>query len=196
MGRSVAAADLAVENTEGLGYLLAQQLAGASEHVVGVQPKLAARVRLPAADASSRTDPHDARSVAIVGLRSAGLRRVVVEDHAAVMRVWIRRRRHLSRLRTKVVNQLHALLCEVAPGGLAREISARRAAVLLETVHPTSAADQARVELAAEILDDLRRVDAAAGAAQAADRRGAGVQDIGNRHRRCRQHRRGARWSV
>ena len=33
-------------------------------------------------------------------------------------------------------------------------------AVLLETVHPNSAADQARVELAAEILDDLRRVDA------------------------------------
>jgi hypothetical protein len=32
--------------------------------------------------------------------------------------------------------------------------------VLLETVHPNSAADQARVELAAEILDDLRRVDA------------------------------------
>jgi transposase len=150
----------AVENAEGLGYLLAQQLAGAGEHVVDVQPKLAARVRLLAADASSKTDPHDARSVAIVGLRSAGLPRVVVEDHAAVMRVWIRRRRHLSRLRTKVVNQLHALLCEVVPGGFAREISARQATVLLQTVHPSSAADQARVELAAEILDDLRRVDA------------------------------------
>ena len=150
----------AVENAEGLGYLLAQQLAGVGEHVVDVQPKLATRVRLLAADANSKTDPHDARSVAIVGLRSAGLPRVVVEDHAAVMRVWIRRRRHLSRLRTKVVNQLHALLCEVVPGGFAGEISARQAAVLLETVHPSSAADQARVELAAEILDDVRRVDA------------------------------------
>jgi transposase len=36
----------AVEGAGGLGYLLAQQLVGAGERVVDVQPKLAARVRL------------------------------------------------------------------------------------------------------------------------------------------------------
>jgi hypothetical protein len=36
----------AVENATGLSYLLAQQLVGAGERVVDVQPKLAARVRL------------------------------------------------------------------------------------------------------------------------------------------------------
>jgi transposase len=149
----------AIENAAGLGYLLAQQLVTAGERVVDVQPKLAARVRLLASVASSKSDPHDARSVAIVALRSAGLPRVTVEDHAAVMKVWIRRRRHLTRLRTKVANQLHAVLCELVPGGFPREISAAQAAVVLESLRASTAADVARAELAGEILDDLRRVD-------------------------------------
>jgi transposase len=149
----------AIENAAGLGYLLAQQLVTAGERVVDVQPKLAARVRLLASVASSKSDPHDARSVAIVALGSAGLPRVTVEDHAAVMKVWIRRRRHLTRLRTKVANQLHAVLCELVPGGFPREISAAQAAVVLESLRASTAADVARAELAGEILDDLRRVD-------------------------------------
>jgi transposase len=149
----------AIENAAGLGYLLAQQLVTAGERVVDVQPKLAARVRLLASVASSKSDPHDARSVAIVALRSAGLPRVTVEDHAAVMKVWIRRRRHLTRLRTKVANQLHAVLCELVAGGFPREISAAQAAVVLESLRASTAADVARAELAGEILDDLRRVD-------------------------------------
>ena len=36
----------AIEGAGGLGYLLAQQLAAGGEHVLDVQPKLAARVRL------------------------------------------------------------------------------------------------------------------------------------------------------
>ena len=149
----------AIENAAGLGYLLAQQLVMAGERVVDVQPKLAARVRLLASAASSKSDPHDARSVAIVALRSAGLPPVTAEDHVAVMRVWIRRRRHLSRLRTRVANQLHAVLCELVPGGFPREITAPQAAVLLESLRTSTAADLARAQLAAEILDDLRRLD-------------------------------------
>jgi transposase len=148
----------AIENAAGLGYLLAQQLVMAGERVVDVQPKLAARVRLLASAASSKSDPHDARSVAIVALRSA-LPPVTAEDHVAVMKVWIRRRRHLSRLRTKVANQLHAVLCELVPGGFPREITAPQAAVLLESLRVSTAADVARAQLAAEILDDLRRLD-------------------------------------
>ena len=134
----------AIENAAGLGYLLAQQLVTAGERVVDVQPKLAARVRLLASAASSKSDPNDARSVAIVALRSADLPQVTVEDHAAVMKVWIRRRRHLSRLRTKAANQLHAVLCELVPGGFPREITAPQAAVLLESLRVSTAADVAR----------------------------------------------------
>jgi transposase len=60
----------AIENAAGLGYLLAQQLVTAGERVVDVQPKLAARVRLLATADSSKSDPHDAQSVAIVALRA------------------------------------------------------------------------------------------------------------------------------
>jgi transposase len=149
----------AIENAAGLGYLLAQQLVAAGERVVDVQPKLAARVRLLASVASGKSDPNDARSVAIVALRSPGLPLVTAEDHVTVMKVWIRRRRHLSRLRTKVANQLHAVLCELVPGGFPREITAPQAAVLLESLSASTAADVARAQLASEILDDLRRLD-------------------------------------
>jgi transposase len=149
----------AVENASGLGYLLAQQLVGAGERVVDVQPKLAARVRLLASAGSGKSDPHDAHSVAIVALRSSKLPRVRVEDHVAVMKVWIRRRRHLSRMRTRLANQLHVLLGELIPGGFAKELTARQATALLESLPASTAVDTARVQLAGEILEDLRRVD-------------------------------------
>jgi transposase len=90
----------AVENATGLGYLLAQQLVGAGERVLDVQPKLAARVRLLATESTNKNDPHDARSVAIAALRSPAPKEVGVEDHAAVMKLWSKRHRDLSRQRT------------------------------------------------------------------------------------------------
>src|SRR5262245_41248687 len=78
----------AVEGASGLGYLLAQQLVAAGEQVAGVQPRLAARVRLLATGATNKNDPNDARSVAIAALRSPAVRKVRAENHAAVMRVW------------------------------------------------------------------------------------------------------------
>jgi transposase len=143
----------------GLGYLLAQQLAGAGERVVDVQPKLAARVRLLDASSVNKNDPNDARSVAAVALRSDDLPQVNVEDHAAVLKVWARRRRDVARARSRIVNQLHAVLCELVPGGFAGEISAPRAGALLETIAPDSAAGIARKALAVDLLDDLRRLD-------------------------------------
>jgi transposase len=133
----------AIENAAGLGYLLTQQLVTVGERVVDVQPKLAARVRLLAAAASGKSDPHDAPSVAIVALRSPGLAQVTTEDDVAVMKVWIRRRRHLSRMRTKLANQLHGVLCELVAGGFVREITAPQAAVLLESLQASTAAEVA-----------------------------------------------------
>ena len=45
----------AVEGAGGVGYLLAQQLVAAGEHVVDVQPKLAAKVRLLGTGKLTRT---------------------------------------------------------------------------------------------------------------------------------------------
>ncbi len=149
----------AVENAIGLGYLLAQQLVAAGERVLDVQPKLAARVRLLATESTNKNDPHDALSVAIAALRAKTPKQVGIEDHAAVMKLWAKRHKNLSSSRTQVACRLHAVLCELVAGGVPDEIYAERAASLLAEAEPDSAVAAARVELAEELLDDLRRVD-------------------------------------
>jgi transposase len=93
----------AIEGAGGLGYLLAQQLVAAGERVLDVKPKLAARVRLLATSSTNKNDPNDARSVAITALRSPEATEVRAEDHAAVMKVWAKRRHDLVSARTQVV---------------------------------------------------------------------------------------------
>ena len=148
----------AIENATGLGYLLAQQLVAAGEQVLDVQPKLAARVRLLATESTNKNDPHDALSVAIA-VASKTPKQVGVEDHAAVMKLWARRHRNLSSTRTQIACRLHAVLCDLVAGGVPDEIYAGKAAELLAGVEPDSAIAAARVELAEELLGDLRRVD-------------------------------------
>ena len=150
----------AVEGAGGLGYLLARQLVAAGELVLDVQPKLGARVRLLATGATNKNDPNDARSIAIAALRSAAPRTVAAENHAAVLKVWSKRHRDLGRTRTQVACRLHAVLCELIPGGIAKEIVAAQAAHVLEQTGPSGAVQIARCELAADFLDDLRRIDA------------------------------------
>jgi transposase len=150
----------AVEGAGGLGHLLAQQLVAAGERVLDVQPKLGARVRLLATGASNKNDPNDALSVAVAALRSRTRRPVTADDHAAVLRVWSRRHRDLGRAKNQVACRLHAVLCELVPGGVPEEITAAQANRILEKVMPSGTAGQARRELAAELLDDMRRLDA------------------------------------
>jgi len=150
----------AVEGARGLGRLLAQQLVAAGERVLDVQPKLAARVRLLEAGDTNKTDPNDARSVAVAALRSKGGQEVTADGHAVVLKVWAKRHRDLSRTRNQVACRLHAVLCELIPGGVPDEITAGQAARILEQVAPDGAVAQARCELAAELLADIRHLDA------------------------------------
>jgi len=121
----------AVEGAGGLGHLLAQQLVAAGERVLDVPPKLGARVRLLAAGDTNKNDPNDARSVAVAALRSPGVREVRPDAHAAVLRVWAKRYRDLGRTRTQVVCRLHAVLCELVPGGVSKVITAGQATQVL-----------------------------------------------------------------
>jgi transposase len=150
----------AVEGASGLGNLLAQQLVSAGEVVLDVQPKMAARVRLPASGNTNKNDPNDARSVAVAALRSPAPRRVAAEDHTAVLKVWSKRYRDLGRARTQVACRLHAVLAGLVPGGFSREITAGQAASMLKRIRPSGPAARGRRELAAEFLADLRRLDA------------------------------------
>jgi transposase len=160
----------AVEGAGGFGHLLAQQLLSAGERVLDVQPKLGARVRLLASGNVNKNDPNDARSAAVAAPRSPGVREARPDDHAEVLRVWSKRRRDLGSARTQVVCRLHAVLCELVPGGpvlcelvpggVAKKIIADRAARLLESITPPDAVAAARCELAAALIEDLRRTDA------------------------------------
>ena len=140
--------------------MLAQQLVAAGEQVLDVPPKLAARVRLLQAGDTNKNDPNDAFSVAVAALRSTARRPVLAEDHAAVLKVWAKRHRDLARARNQAACRLHAVLCDLVPGGHQREISAAQAARILERVTPSGAVARARCELAAEFLTDIRRLDA------------------------------------
>ncbi len=139
--------------------MLAQQLVAAGERVLDVQPKLASRVRLLQAGDTNKNDPNDALSVAVAALRSRNWRQVTADDYAAVLKVWSKRHRDLARNRNQVACRLHAVLCDLVPGGHPKEIYAAQAAKILERANPSGAVALARAELAAEFLADLRHLD-------------------------------------
>jgi transposase len=149
----------AIEGARGLGQLLAQQLVGAGERVVDVQPKLAARVRLLNTGKVNKNDPNDARSVAVAALRTHATIEVVAEDETSVLKLWSRRYHDLGSLRTQAVCRLHAVLCGLVPGGFARRTSATQAIAVLDSVTPRGAVAAAKLELARELVADLQRID-------------------------------------
>jgi transposase len=149
----------AVEGATGLGYLLAQQLAAAGEHVLDVQPKLGARVRLLTTGAANKNDPNDARSVAVAALRSPAVRLIRAENHAAVLKIWSRRHRDLSRARNQVACRLHEVLCELVPGGFGKEITAAQATSVLDTAELPGAVAVARCDIARQLVEELRCLD-------------------------------------
>ncbi len=106
----------AVEGANGAGRPLAQRLLEAGEHVVDVRAKLAARVRLFDTGLGRKTDALDAHSIAIVAVRTAGLRVLQVDGQLEALRMLTDRREALTRRRVQTVDRLHALLAELLPG--------------------------------------------------------------------------------
>lgn len=151
----------AVEAARGMGYGVAQHLVAAGEDVLDVPPVLAARVRTLGSGSSDKTDRNDARSVAVCALRDPSLRRVAPTDHTRALALVASRHRDLARRTAKTKSRLHALLAELTPGGLAGHMSLTRANALVESIEPTDAIDDVRLEIAGELLDELDTLDAA-----------------------------------
>src|SRR6476646_1453626 len=86
----------AVEGCQGIGHHVAVRLLAAGEQVVDVPPKLSARARVFVTGQGRKTDATDAHSIALVGVRMAGLRRVVDDEQLTVLRVLADRRRSLG----------------------------------------------------------------------------------------------------
>ena len=149
----------AIEAAGGLGALLAQQLVAVGETVLDVPPALSARARLLDSGRTDKSDPHDARSAAVVALRHDSLQMVRPVDHTAVLRLLADRRHDLRGLRTQAVCRLHALLCLLRPGGLSDRLSADRAAKVLRSIRPDEPVAMERKRMALELLGDVRRLD-------------------------------------
>ena len=148
----------AVEGCNGIGRHVATRLVAAGEQVVDVPPKLSARVRTFATGQGRKTDATDAHSVALVGTRMAGLRPVVPDEQREVLRILVDRRRAIGEEHTVKVNQLHALLLELVPGGAKRDLSAAQARRILAGVRPRDVVGKTRKRVAAELVADLERL--------------------------------------
>jgi transposase len=109
---------------------------------------------------SNKNDPNDALCVAVAALRTPALRSVENADHAEVLRLLAKRNTDIGNHRTRLVCRLHALLAELAPGGIAKELNASDAEGLRARLGPVTAVERARHDLALELLDDIRRLDA------------------------------------
>ena len=149
----------AIESAGGMGYLLAQQLVARGEEVLDVPATLASRIRVLATGRSNKNDPNDAHSIAVAAFRAPSLRSVEPADHSQVLRLLAKRNVDLGSHRTRVVCRLHALLAELAPGGIAKEMYVSDAERLLAKVTPETPAEQVRYDMALELLDDVRRLD-------------------------------------
>src|SRR3954466_290151 len=106
----------AVEGANGAGRPLAQRLVEAGEQVLDVPAKLAARVRLFDTGHNRKTDARDAHSIAVVAVRTPGLRKVSPDGDLEALRMLTDRRDELSRLRVQIVNRLQRLINELIPG--------------------------------------------------------------------------------
>ena len=150
----------AVEGANGAGRPLAQRLLEAGEKVVDVPAKLAARVRLFDTGHNRKTDALDAHSIAIVAVRTEGLRVLKVDGELQALRLLTDRREALTRRRVQTVNRLQALLAELLPGQAKKDITSLQAKAMLASVRPRDVAGKTCRRLAAEELAELIAVEA------------------------------------
>lgn len=149
----------AIESAGGLGYLLAQQLLGHGEVVVDVPATLSSRTRLLGSGRSNKNDANDARAVAIAALRARSLTAVRVEDHVSVLRLLAKAQFDISHARSRACSRLHALARELVAGGIGKEVVVNQGEQLLAAIRPMNAVQRQRLELAHELLDEIRTLD-------------------------------------
>jgi transposase len=150
----------AVENARGLGRHLAQWLVARGETVLDVPSTATARVRELPRGGRRKNDVIDAAAAASVAALHGDASPVPAEDLSTVLSLLEERRANLAAARTRAVNQLHALLRDLIPGGAPTDLSAAAAAGLLTGVRPASPVEQARKQLARDLILEIRGVDA------------------------------------
>ena len=151
----------AIESAGGLGYLLAQQLVDAGEHVLDVPATLASRVRVLGTGKSDKNDPNDALlgghrrppvTGAPIGPAGRPCRGAPPSGQAEPGH------REASATSWCPVSMPPDHLPRA--GGIAKELNASDADGLLNDFEPIPRWSRPATELALELLDDVRRLDA------------------------------------
>jgi hypothetical protein len=113
----------AVENARGLGRHLAQWLVARREQVEDVPSTATARVRELSRGGRRKNDVIDAAAAASVAALTGDVQTVEAEGATTLLALLDERRGNLVAQRTRLVNQLHALLRDLVPGGAATDLT-------------------------------------------------------------------------
>jgi hypothetical protein len=149
----------AVENAHGLGRHLAQWLVARGERVDDVASTATARVRELSRGGRRKNDVIDAAAAASVAALQGDANPVLAEDAATVLVLLDERRDNVITQRTRLVNQLHALLRDLIPGGAPTDLTAASASRLLAGVRPAGPVETARKQLARDLVTEIRAAD-------------------------------------
>jgi transposase len=149
----------AVEAVGGMGYLLSQQLVAVGETVLDVPATLASRVRVLGTGQSTKSDPNDARSVAVAALHAPSLAVVRPADQVTVCRLLAKHHTDVARWRTKLCCRLHALVGELVPGGIDKEVVVTQARSMLDNIVGGDVAAVERHRQAVELVDEIEHLD-------------------------------------
>ncbi|WP_010692449.1 IS110 family transposase [Saccharopolyspora spinosa] len=112
----------AVENARGPGRHLTQWLIARGETVVDVPPTATARVRELSRGGRRKNDALDAAAAASVAALQGDAMLVTSEGASTVLGLLDERRLNRTQQRTRTVNQLHALLRDLLPGGVSTDL--------------------------------------------------------------------------
>nr|WP_238815345.1 transposase [Nocardia brasiliensis] len=143
----------------GLGRHLSQWLMAQGETVTDVPATATARVRELSRGRRRKNDKLDAAAAASVAALQGDAVPVEAEGAATVLRMLDERRTNLTRQPTRTVNQPHAVMRELLPGGVSTALTANQAADALRRIRPASPVERVRKELARELVAEIRTLD-------------------------------------
>jgi transposase len=126
--------------------------------VLDVATTATSRVRELSRGGRRKNDVIDASAAASVAALQGDTSVVLAED-AMVFALLEERRANLAAQRVPVVNQLHALLRDLVPGGARTDLSATAAAAILRSVRPASPVEHTRKDLARDQVREIRGLD-------------------------------------
>jgi transposase len=116
-------------------------------------------VRLLGSGRSTKNDANDARAVAVAALRAPALAQVRVEDHVTILRLLAKAQLDVSRAKSRECCRLHALVAEMVPGRIRKEIVVKQAEQILAGIVASPATQRQRLDLADDTLSEIVMLD-------------------------------------